>query len=195
MSNHSIGQVSIWLCLFLGISISQVWAQTPDPVRTLSADSVAIRTFVAAEGPAEAVFSFTSPPPYRFRSGVYRISDPAFPLLHSPDSLIQQPVGRARRQQRRARISAIATAVPLAILTYSAVRIVLSLGAVVTGRPTSYGLPAEGVIKASGITAVAGIAITGTFNIASTINLQKGVRRHNKLFGRKLPTLFNPRGL
>ncbi|RYF70231.1 MAG: hypothetical protein EOO39_16105 [Cytophagaceae bacterium] len=195
MSNRSTRQVSFWLCLFFGVAMNQVWAQTLDAVRALPADSVAIRAFVTAEGPAEAVFSFTSPPPYRFRSGVYRVSDPAFPLLHSPDSLVLLPIGRAHRQRRRARISAIATAVPLVVLTYSAVRIALSLGTVVTGRPTWYSLPDGGLIKASGIAAVAGIAITGTFNIASTINLQKGIRRHNRLLGRKMPTLFNPRGI
>lgn len=183
------------LCFWLGLVASPGLAQQPDSARAAQPESVAMQQFLAAVGPAEAVFSIITPPPYRFRSGSYTIGNSAFPLLNSPDSLVQLPIERAYKQRRRARISAIATAVPLVVLAYSATRLVLTLGSVVTGRPSSAGLPDGNVIRVSGITAVAGITITSTFNIASMINLRKGVKRHNALFGRRYPTIFNPKGL
>lgn len=195
MNSRRAFKIRLFLSVFLGMTMNQVWSQTLDSARVQTADSVAIRVFLTDTGPAEAVFPFISPSPYRFKSGVYTISNPDFPLLYSPDSLVQQPVELAHKQRRIVRISTIATAVPLAVLIYSATRILFALGAVATGRPTTLGLPSGDVIRVSGITAVAGIAITGTFNIASTINLHKGIKRHNRLFGRKAPGPFNPRGL
>ena len=200
---RTILHISICLGLFAG----QVWAQQPDSIRIVKADSVradvravsdsvqAIHEFLNAHGPAEAVFSFFSPPPYRFKSGVYSVVRPDFPLLNSPDSLVQLPVRRAYRQSRRARISALASAVPLAIFTYSVTGLVLSLGSILTRQPPILGVPNGDVLKISGIGVVAGTVVTATFNIALLFNLQKGIKRHNSWFGRKMPTIFNPKGL
>lgn len=186
----------VCFCLCLCLIVGHLKAQQRDSAWVAPVDSsMAIQQFLAATGPAEEVFSFFSPPHLRFRSGVYTVSNRLFPLLSSPDSLVQLPIERAHKQSRRARISAIATAVPLAVFTYSVTRLVFSLGSVVTGRQSSYGSPNGDVLKVSGIGVATGITVTSLFNIASLINLHKGVKRHNKRFGRKLPTLFDPKGL
>ncbi|WP_375443559.1 hypothetical protein [uncultured Fibrella sp.] len=185
----------VCLCVGFGLIHGLASAQQPHSARSQSIDSVAVQQFLAATGPAEEVFSFFSLPLLRFNSGVYMVSNRMFPLRSSPDSLVQLPIERAHRQGRRARISAIATAVPLAVFTYSVTRLVFSLGNVVAGRQSSYGGPNGEVIRVSGIGVVTGITVTGVFNIASLINLHKGVKRHNSRFGRKVPSLFNPKGL
>ncbi|MEZ0540586.1 hypothetical protein [Fibrella arboris] len=182
-------------CSLLLLLAGTLHAQQADSTRVQTADSLALQRFMEAVGPAEAVFSFGPTAFFRFKSGVYSIRDTHFPLLDSPDSLVSRPIEKAYKRHRRARITAYATAVPLVVLSYSAVRLVLSLGTVVSGRPSSAGLPSEGVLRASGIASVTGIALMGAFNISTTTSLFKGIRRHNKGFGRKLPTLFNPKGL
>lgn len=196
MKSPDLMRIGCCVCLCLVLIISQAKAQQPDSLRIQSVDSIAIQQFMAQEGPAEAVFSLTSPRPYKFKSGVYRIGNPNFPLLNSPDSLIRVPIEKAYKQQRRARVSLIAMAVPLAVLTYSITRIALSLpAAIVNAQSTSVYSPSSSVIRVSGIGIMAGVIVTGSFNIASMINLRKGVKGHNALFGRHYPTIFNPKGL
>lgn len=190
-------RTSLYISVCLSLFANQVRAQQqPDSVHATQADSANIQAFNATVGPAEAVFSFSPMQmPFRFASGVYVVSNSAFPLLDSPDSLVRQPIERAYRQRRRARISSIVTAVPLVIFAYSATRIVFAFGSVATGRLSSAGVPTIDVLRVSGVAAVAGITVTGAFNIASTINLYKGIKRHNRWFGRKPSTFFNPKGL
>lgn len=188
--------IYVCICLCLMLAVDESAAQQPDSVRTQPADSAsALQSFMAEVGPAEAVFSFFSPPPYRFKSGVYGISDPDFPLLTSPDSLVQVPVAKAYRQRRKVKIAAIATAVPLLVFTYSVTRVIISLGTVVAGRRSSTDVPSLTVMRTAGIATLVGITVTSTFNIASLVNSYKGIRQHNRFFGRRMPTIFNPKGL
>jgi hypothetical protein len=170
-------------------------AQQADSVRVSPSDSAAIRRFMNAQGPAEAVFSLISPPPYKFKSGIYSVARSDFPLRNSPDPLVWQPIVRAYKQKRKARIALISTVVPLGVLAYSAASILATISSVVVGKSTLYRLPERNVIKTAGIASIVGIALTGTFNLASIINSKRGIKRHNKHFGRQYPTIFNPKGL
>jgi len=197
----------LYISVCLGLFAGQAWAQQPDSVRTVQADSVrvtgkvisdsvrAIHEFLDAHGPAEAAFSIISPPPYQFRSGVYSVARLDFPLLNSPDSVVRQSLWRAYKQKRRARIALVSTAIPMGILMYSAAKVLATIGSFVAGRPRLYELPERNAIRAMGFAIMAGITLTGTFNIASLINSKKGIKRHNRFFGRRYPTIFNPKGL
>ncbi len=183
-----------WMLLVSTLLTGSASAQLPDSVITTPSDSVAIRTFAARYGPAEGVVLPFLPPAYRFKTGVYSLTSPAFPLRQSPDSSVRQPIKLAFRQERVVRITRLATVVPLALLTYSAVRLVLALGSVATGQKTNLDHVGP-LVYVGGIGSLAGMTVSGTFTIASLINLRKGIKRHNRLFGRRVPTLFNPKGL
>ena len=211
----------IGVCLLLGLSRAN--AQQPDSTRrptpdsaavqvrvpaadsaavqvrrsvelSLSADSAAIRAFVGEVGPAESIFSLTMPPPFGFRTGVYRVSDPDFPLLNSPDSLVRLPMQRARRQRRVAKVTGLVSIVPTAVFMYSVTSIVFSLGAAISGRRL-IGIPSSEVLVGSAIGMGVGLVATTAFNLTAFVNLTKAVKRHNRWAGRRMPTLFNLRGL
>lgn len=197
----------LYICVCLGLFAGQVRAQQPDSVRVVKADSVrtnvrtisdsvqAIHEFLNAQGPAEAVFSFISPPPYQFRSGVYSVARLDFPLLNSPDSLVRQSLWRSYKQKRRARIALVSTIIPMGILMYSAAKVLATIGSFVAGRPRLYELPERNAIRATGFAVMVGTTLSVTFNIASIINSKKNIKRHNGFFGRGYPTIFNPKGL
>jgi hypothetical protein len=177
------------------LSLLLLWATLLTSLALAQApDSVALRVFNDKYGPAEGIVSFAGSPAYRFRTGTYSLNAPDFPLWSSPDSLVQHPFRRSARQQRKAKVVTRATVVPLVVLTYCGLRLVLSLGAAASGQSTNLD-HVHTLLPIGGIGSVAGITLGGTFNIASVFSQRKGIKRHNQYFGRKPPTLFNPRGL
>ena len=186
-------------CCFLLLTTS-VLAQQPDTLRVsrVPTDTIAylsaVREFNAGQGPAEHVFSLISIPAYRFNEGTFRITDRAFPLISSPDSLVSVPAKRANRQSRTGLFAGIASVVPLVVLSYSVVRLAAAPLVAVSGQ-TYQRYDIRPVIVTTGVTAMVGFFVSVTFNIASIINVTRAIRQYNKQFGRRVPTLFNPRGL
>ncbi|MBO0932488.1 hypothetical protein [Fibrella aquatilis] len=183
-------------CCFLLLTIPAM-AQQADSLR-VSADTNAYlnatRSFNDRQGPAEHVFSLVNIPVFRFKEGVFRITDRAFPLVFSPDSLVSVPAKRANRQSRRGLFAGIASVVPLVVLSYSVVRLAAAPLVVVSGQTYQRDDP-KPLIIVSGATAMVGVVVSATFNITSIVNTTRAIRRHNAQFGRRVPTLFNPKGL
>jgi hypothetical protein len=185
----------LFVLLLVWCWVGSALAQLPDSSQTSRPDSAALQRFNRTHGPAEGVVSFFGTSPlYRFQTGTYRLADADFPLWQSPDSLVQQPLYQSVRRRRTARIIGRATIVPLAVLSYCGIRLVMSLGSAASGQSTNLD-HVRTLLPISGYGSVAGIFVSGTFNLASSASQLKSIRRHNRHFGRSLPTLFNPKGL